>query len=99
MARQDLDGAGRPAQESTGTSENKMILGGRYLEQHYDGTMMGQPFCGIGYGFDNYKKKYVATWIDSMGTGILVTTGHRGQGGEGHHVMGDRWTIPGEAVP
>ena len=67
---------GAPPQESTGTSENKMILGGRYLEQHYEGTMMGQPFSGIGVtAFDNYKKKFVSTWIDSTGTGIMVTTG------------------------
>ncbi len=67
---------GAPPDETTGTSENKMILGGRYLEQRYEGTAMGQPFHGIGVtAFDNYKKKYVATWIDSMGTGIMVTTG------------------------
>lgn len=67
---------GAPPEETTGTSENKMILGGRYLEQHYEGTAMGQPFHGIGVtAFDNYKRKFVATWIDSMGTGIVMTTG------------------------
>jgi hypothetical protein len=67
---------GAPPTESGGTSENKMILGGRYLEQRYEGTMMGGPFSGIGVtAFDNYKKKFVATWIDSMGTGIMVTSG------------------------
>jgi hypothetical protein len=67
---------GAPPQESTGTSENRMILGGRYLEQRYEGTMMGQPFSGIGVtAFDNYKKKYIASWIDTAGTGIMVTTG------------------------
>ncbi len=65
-----------PAQESTGTSENKMILGGRFLEQRYAGTMMGQPFNGIGVtGYDNYKTKVVATWIDSMNTGIMTMQG------------------------
>lgn len=74
---------GAPAQESTGTSENKMILGGRYLEQHYEGTMMNQPFSGIGVtAFDNYKKKYIATWIDSAGTGIMVTTGTMDEAGK-----------------
>ena len=66
---------GAPPQEAAGASENKMILGGRYLEQHYEGSMMGRPFSGIGtFGFDNYKKKFVSTWTDSMGTGILTTT-------------------------
>jgi hypothetical protein len=67
---------GAPPMESTGKSEIKMILGGRYLEQHYEGTMMGGPFSGVGVtGFDNYKKRVVATWIDSMGTGIMETSG------------------------
>jgi len=48
---------GAQPQESTGTAENKMTLGGRFLEQHYEGTMMGQPFTGMGYtGYDLYKK-------------------------------------------
>lgn len=67
---------GAPPEETAGTAENRMILGGRYLEQRYEGTAMGQPFHGIGTtAFDNYKKKFVATWVDSMGTGIMVTTG------------------------
>jgi hypothetical protein len=67
---------GAPPQETAGTSENKMILGGRYLEQRYEGTMMGQPFSGIGVtGFDNYRKKFVSTWVDSMGTGIMSMAG------------------------
>ena len=66
-----------------------MILGGRYLEQRYEGTMMGQPFSGIGVtGFDNYKKKFVSTWVDSMGTAIMTMTRHGRQVGEGHHVVG-----------
>jgi len=67
---------GAPPAESEGTSENKMILGGRFLEQRYEGTMMGQPFSGIGVtGYDNYKKKVVATWIDSMSTSVMVMNG------------------------
>ena len=62
--------------ESAGTSENQMILGGRFLEQRYSGTMMGQPFSGIGVtGYDNYKKRVVATWIDSASTSIMEMEG------------------------
>jgi hypothetical protein len=65
-----------PAQESKGVAENKMALGGRFLEQHYEGTFMNQPFTGMGYtGYDLYKKQYVGTWMDSMGTTIMTTTG------------------------
>jgi hypothetical protein len=67
---------GAPPQESTGTSENRWILGGRYLEQHFKGTAMGQPFEGVGYtGYDNIRKQYFGTWMDSMSTAIMVTTG------------------------
>src|SRR5512143_1691169 len=58
---------GKPPMESTGTSEQKMILGGRFLQQEFSGEMMGSPFTGIGVtGYDNHIKKYVSTWIDSM---------------------------------
>jgi hypothetical protein len=67
---------GTPPMESTGTAENKMALGGRFLEQHFEGNMMDQPFTGMGYtGYDLYKKEYVGTWMDSMGTGIMRSTG------------------------
>src|SRR5438034_10300694 len=47
---------GAPPQESTGTSENKWVLGGRFVEQRYEGKCMGQPFSGLGYtGHDNFK--------------------------------------------
>jgi len=69
--------------ESTGTSENKMILGGRFLQQQFSGEMMGGPFTGIGIaGYDNYTKKYVSTWIDSMGTAILVFEGNASSDGK-----------------
>jgi hypothetical protein len=67
---------GTPPQESAGVSENRFILGGRYLQQSYKGMAMGMPFEGIGYtGYDNVQKKYVGTWMDSFGTGIMIGLG------------------------
>lgn len=67
---------GAPPEESTGISENRWILGGRYLEQRFKGSAMGQPFEGIGYtGYDNLRKQYVGTWMDSMSTAVMYTTG------------------------
>jgi hypothetical protein len=67
---------GAPAQVSEGSSINRLVLGGRYLEQIYKGTSMGSPFEGIGYtGFDNVQKKYVGTWMDTMGTGLMSSVG------------------------
>jgi hypothetical protein len=45
--------------------------------------MMGSPFTGIGViGYDNHTKKYVSTWIDSMGTGIYFFEGTAGPDGK-----------------
>lgn len=54
----------------------KMVLDGRFLQQEYTSTMMGRPYSGIGItAYDNLRKKYVSTWIDSMGTGIVLMEG------------------------
>jgi len=66
----------KPPMESTGTCEQKMLLEGRFLQQECTGEMMGSPFTGIGVtGYDNHTKKYVSTWMDSMGTGIFFMEG------------------------
>ena len=65
-----------PVTESTGTSENKWVLGGRYIEQRFKGTFMGQPFEGIGYtGYDNVTKQFTGMWMDNMSTGTMVSNG------------------------
>lgn len=67
---------GKPPMESEGSSEQKMILGGRYLHQEFTGDMMGAPFSGIGVtGYDNNMQRYVSTWMDSMSTGIFFFEG------------------------
>ena len=68
---------GDKAQESTGTSVQTSILGGRFIKQDYKGTMMnGQPFEGMGItGYDNIKGEYQTLWIDNMMTGFMLGTG------------------------
>ena len=67
---------GKPPTESTGTAEMKMLLDGRFLQQEFTGNMMGQPFSGIGIdGYDNLRKRYVTTWIDTCDTGIFQMEG------------------------
>jgi hypothetical protein len=66
----------KPPMESTGTCEEKTLADGRFLQQDCTGQMMGQPFTGTGViGYDNMKKKYVTTWLSSMGTGIFMMEG------------------------
>jgi hypothetical protein len=63
---------GKPPTESTGSAEMKMLLDGRFLQQDYNSVMMGQPYSGIGLSaYDNLRKRYVSTWIDSMAPGSL----------------------------
>ncbi len=65
-----------PPTESKGTCENKMVLGGRYQESVHKSMMMGMPFEGHGtLAYDNHTKKFISTWIDNMGTGVMVLEG------------------------
>ena len=67
---------GQPPMVSEGTSEHKWVLGGRFIEQRFEGTFMNMPFSGLGYtGYDNYKKKYLSVWMDTAGTTIMNTAG------------------------
>ena len=65
-----------PPMESEMDTEYTMIMGGRFLTDSTKSDMGGMPFEGHGLnGFDNLSKKYVATWIDNMGTGIMSMEG------------------------
>jgi hypothetical protein len=65
----------KPPEDTKGTSVNKWVLGNRYVETSYEGTMMGEPFNGVGYtGYDNVQKKYVGTWMDTGSTGMMNST-------------------------
>jgi hypothetical protein len=75
-ARFWMGGQGNPPMESKGTSKVQWILGGRYLQEEFSGEMMQRPFQGIGItAYDNFRKKYLSTWIDSTGTGIFTSEG------------------------
>ncbi len=67
---------GKPPIESTGAAEMKVLLDGRFLQQDITGQMMGQPFSGLEIiGYDNLLKRYVTTWMSTMGTGIFIMEG------------------------
>jgi hypothetical protein len=72
-------------QESKGTATRKSVMGGRYVMMDVsgsmqmpgeDGKMKTMQFKGMGMeGYDNVKQKFVASWIDNMGTGIEFSEG------------------------
>lgn len=75
-------GPGDP-QVSEGEVEYRMVLGGRYLDETYKGTMMGQPFEGHGMtGFDNRKQQYWNFWVDNMSTGGMQMMGTANEVGD-----------------
>jgi len=67
---------GQPPIQSTTVSTNKMLMDGRYQYSVHKGNMMGMPFEGNStLAFDNAKKEFISTWIDNMGTGMMVSRG------------------------
>jgi hypothetical protein len=67
---------GTPPMVSQAKAERKAVMGGRILEEHWSGNMMGAPFEGHGMaGFDNVSKKYWNVWMDNMGTGMMMAEG------------------------
>ena len=76
VAMTTWDAPGAPPTKSVGTAENEWVLGGRFVRQSYHGDFMGMKFEGLGYtGYDNVAKQYIGTWMDSMGTAMMVSTG------------------------
>jgi hypothetical protein len=76
---------GAPPTKSNGTAVRKSIMGGRFVQMDVtgnmkmpgaDGKMKDFEFKGHGMeGYDNVKKKFVGTWMDNMGTGIMMSEG------------------------
>jgi hypothetical protein len=63
-------------EKSNATATYKTIYNGLYQTTEFSGNMMGQPFLGQGIlAYDNAKKQFVNTWIDNMGSGVIVLTG------------------------
>ncbi|MCA1664708.1 MAG: DUF1579 domain-containing protein [Myxococcales bacterium] len=52
------------------------LVGGRFVEEHYDSVIFGKPYQGQGVtGYDTRTKKYVSSWVDTWGTWITVEEG------------------------
>lgn len=76
VTRMWWQGPGKPPNESKGISERKWVLEGRFLLEESSGQMMGMPYKSMSFlGFDNYKKKYVVSYLDSIGTAMYTGEG------------------------
>ena len=100
----DGDTSKKP-EESKGTAVRKSIMDGRYVAMDVTGNMeMADPdgkkksltFKGHGMeAYDNVKKKFVGTWMDNMGTGIMMSEGDYDPATKTFTYTGEIEAIPG----
>ncbi|HHN78395.1 MAG TPA: DUF1579 domain-containing protein [Phycisphaerales bacterium] len=73
---------------STGVMKNSLILGGRFIEHDYandDGTFFGKGH----WGYNTVDERWEGTWLDSMGTGMMIDRGR-------YDPASETWTMTGE---
>jgi hypothetical protein len=75
--------------KSKTTSVATTIMNGLYQTADMTGNMMGMPFHGHSImGYDNAKKMFINTWIDNMGSGIIIMTGTYDEAAKTLHLKG-----------
>jgi hypothetical protein len=99
-----MDPKGQPT-ESKGTATRKVIMDGRYVTGDHsgsfkmpgaDGKMKDMNFKGLSLdGYDNVKQKFVSSWIDNMGTGIMLLEGTYDAATKTFTYTGDYEMMPG----
>jgi hypothetical protein len=97
-----------PPLEAGGTCATKSVMDGRYFISEVNGKMSmpgpdGKPaemlFKGMGTdGYDNAKKKYVASWIDNFGTGIMMMEGTYDPTAKAVTYTGEEEPMPGMKI-
>ena len=90
---------------SNGSAVIKSVLDGRYFVGDFtgkfqmpgtDGKMKDMNFKGMSIdGYDNVKQKFFSTWIDNMGTGIMMSEGVYDAGNKTFTYMGEFEAMPG----
>lgn len=94
-----------PPMDSKGTAVRKAEMGGRYFVADAsgkfampgpDGKMTDFDFKGHGTdAYDNAKQKFVSTWYDNMGTGIMMLEGTYDPASKTFTYQGDYDLAPG----
>jgi len=90
---------------SKGTAVRKSIMGGRYVMMDVtgkmempgpDGKTKSMEFKGHALeGYDNVRKKFVSTWVDNMGTGIMTSEGTYDEASKTITYTGEYEPVPG----
>ena len=72
-----------PPMKEKGSSKISWLFPGRWVKEEIKSSMMGMPFEGLAIlGYDNFKKKYVGSFVDSMGTSLATMEGNFGMDGK-----------------
>jgi hypothetical protein len=78
-----------PPNKTQATIEQQATLNGLFSVGKFKSTMMGMPFEGHStMGYDNAKKMFVSTWMDNIGSGIVVMTGSYDEATKTLHLKG-----------
>lgn len=68
------------------TAEVTSLYGGRFIEERITGDVneqMPKPFQGLRLiGYDNFRQKYDAVWIENYRTSIVVSEGMANEAGD-----------------
>ncbi|MGH7151005.1 MAG: DUF1579 family protein [Planctomycetota bacterium] len=71
-----IGGMGGPPMVTQGTSEAKWLAEGRWLQSEWSGEMMGMKGRGwVTLGYDNFKKKYMVSFVDTFSTMLNMAEG------------------------
>jgi len=100
---------GETPSTSTGTLTRKPVMNGRFFVGEYSGTMKmpgadGKmkdfTFKGMSLeGYDNVKQKFVSSWVDNMGTGIMDSEGSYDPATKTFTYNGEVEPVPGMKMP
>jgi len=67
---------GEPPHVSQATAKGSWTMNGRFLQEDFQGEMMGQPFHGrTVLGYDNFRQIFQSVWISDMQTSMFRTEG------------------------
>lgn len=96
-----MEPGGEP-EVSKGVSKNAWIMGDKFLQMNFEGTMAFAgaefPFKGMGImGFDKMTGQYNMMWIDSLSTTMLTSQGKPGENAKEISVSGTAVSPMGEA--
>jgi hypothetical protein len=88
--------------DEDGSAFFSMILGNRFVNGDISGTFANVPYIGrVTIGYDNYKHKFVASFLNDLGTSMLWAEGMLDKSGNTLSLWGsmDEWMTDEHDIP